>query len=156
MRTTSNGSTLEPASESFRCGVSKLSMGFDCATFLAQAGTGKTVVHLKRKDIVFSQDDQADTIFYIQKGQVELTVVSQNGKQAAIAQLGVGDFIGEECIALDHPTRMATATALMECTVLRIEKREMLRALHEEPAFSSLFVSFLLARSTRLETDLLE
>jgi CRP/FNR family cyclic AMP-dependent transcriptional regulator len=133
-----------------------LSMGFDCATFLAQAGTGKTVVNLKRKDVVFLQDDQADTIFYIQKGLVELSVVSQNGKQAAIAQLGVGDFIGEECVAPDHSTRMATATALMECTVLRIDKREMLRALHDEPAFSGLFVSYLLARSTRFEADLVE
>jgi CRP/FNR family transcriptional regulator, cyclic AMP receptor protein len=156
MRTTSNGSTLEPAWEVFPCGIRELSMGFDCAAFLAQTGTGRTVVNLNRQDVVFSQDDQADTIFYIQKGQVELSVVSQNGKQAAIAQLGEGDFIGEECVALDHPTRGATATALMECTVVRIDKGEMLRALHEEPAFSALFVSYLLARSSRLEADLVQ
>lgn len=141
---------------SFSIWVKKLSMGFDCTTFLAKDGAGKAVVNLKKKDVVFSQGDQADAVFYIQKGQIELTVVSQNGKQATIAQLGVWDFIGEECVAHAHPTRMATATALMECTVLRIDKREMLRVLHEEPAFSGLFVSYLLARGTRLEADLVE
>jgi CRP-like cAMP-binding protein len=131
-------------------------MGFDPATFLAGTGAGKAVVHLKEKDIFFSQGDPAHSVFYIRDGQVNLTAVSQNGKEATIAQLGEGDFIGEECVAPDHRTRIATATALTECTVLRIDRDEMLRVLHEEPAFSGLFVSYLLARSTQLEADLVE
>lgn len=156
MRTTRAGSTLEPASDNSPVGSEKPNMDFDPATFLAEAGAGRTVVNLKKNDVVFSQGDEADTVFYIQTGQVELTVVSPKGKQANIAQLGSGDFVGEECIAPDHPARMATATALTECAVLSIDKREMLRVLHEEPAFSGLFVSYLLARSTRLEADLVE
>lgn len=156
MRTTRDGSTLEPASEISPVGSEKPNMDFDPATFLAEAGAGRIVVNLKKKDVIFSQGDEADTVFYIQTGQVELTVVSQNGKQATIAQLGIGDFVGEECMAPDHPTRMATATALTECAVLRIDKREILRVLHDEPAFSGLFVSYLLTRSTRLEADLVE
>jgi len=131
-------------------------MFFDSAAFLGRVGVGKAVVNLKEKDAVFSQGDHADTVFFIQKGQVSLNVISNNGKKATIAQLAVGDFIGEECIETDRPTRMATATALTECTVLRIDRKDMLRALHREPAFSGLFVSYLLARGARLEADLAE
>jgi CRP/FNR family cyclic AMP-dependent transcriptional regulator len=131
-------------------------MFFDSAAFLGRVGVAKAVVYLKEKDAVFSRGDHADTVFYIQKGQVSLNVISNNSKKAIIAQLAVGDFIGEECIEPDRPTRMATATALTECTVLRIDRKDMLRALHREPAFSGLFVSCLLARGARLEADLAE
>ena len=119
-------------------------------------GVGKTVVNLKRRAAAFSQGEPADAVFYIQKGRVKLTVVSKNGKEATIALLGPGEFIGEECIASAHPTRMATAGALMECTLLRIDRKEMLRVLRREHAFSDLFVSFLLVRNTRFEADLID
>ena len=131
-------------------------MAFYSAAFLGRVGVAKAVVNLKEKDAVFSQGDHADTVFHIQKGQVGLNAVSNNGKKATIAQLGVGDFIGEERIEPDRTTRVATATALTECTVLRIDRKEMLRVLHREPAFSGLFVSYLLARGARLEADLAE
>ncbi len=156
MRTALNGSPLGADAEISLEGTGKASAEFDPAAFLAEAGAGKMFVDLKKGDVVFSQGDLADTVFHIQKGQVKLAVVSQNDKEAVIAQLGVGDFIGEECVAPNRSTRMATATALTECTVLRIERKEMLRVLHEEPAFSGLFVSYLLARSTRFEADLAE
>ena len=153
-RTVSKGSPSDPNLEMSSEEIMKPSTGFDPADFLAYADTGKTVISLKRDDIVFSQGDRAETVFYIQEGQVKLAVVSKNGKKATIAQLGVGDFIGEECIEPDHPTRMATATALTDCAVLRIDRKDMLRVFHEEPAFSSLFVSYLLSRGARLEADL--
>ncbi len=156
MRTAKDGATLGPESETSLVRVKKPGTAFNPADFLGKVSTGKTVVNLKEEDIVFSQGDLADTVFYIQMGQVNLTSISQNGEVATIALLGAGDFIGEECITPDHPTRMATATALTECTVLRIDRKEMLRVLHEEPAFSGLFVSYLLARGTQLEADLVE
>jgi CRP-like cAMP-binding protein len=154
MRRARDSSAFGQDSKTPLVGGKKPNMGFDPAAFLAGTGVGKTVVHLKEKDIFFSQGDPAHSVFYIQKGQVNLTAVSQNGKEATITQLGEGDFIGEECVAPDHPTRMATAAALTECTVLRFDREEMLRVLHEEPAFSGLFVSYLLARGTQLEADL--
>jgi CRP/FNR family cyclic AMP-dependent transcriptional regulator len=156
MRTAKNGATLGPESETSPVGVKKLGTALDPAALLAKAHAGKTVVHLREKEDVFSQSDPADTVFYIQKGQVKLTVATQSSKGATISLLGAGDFIGEECITPEHPTRMATAIALTECTVLRVDRKEMLRVLHEEPAFSGLFVSYLLARSTQLEADLVE
>ncbi len=112
------------------------------------------MVHLKENEVVISQGDPADTVFYVQKGQVSLTVVTLNGKEATVAQLGTGDFVGEECITPDHPARLATVTALTNCTLLKIDRGEILRVLHEEPTFSGLFVSYLLTRSTQLEADL--
>jgi CRP-like cAMP-binding protein len=156
MRTTSNASPLRPDSGIAPVWIKKLSLGFDPAAFLANAGVGKTVVNLQKKDTVFSQGDPADAVFYIQKGHVKLAVVSQIGEEATIALLGAGDFIGEECIASAHPMRMATAAALMECTVLRIDRKEILRVLHDEPTFSDRFVSFLLARSTQFEAALVD
>ncbi len=156
MRMTRDCATLGPESETPPVGGKKLGTAFDPAALLAKAGDGEAIVNLKEKDIVFSQGDLAETVFYIQRGQVKLTVATQSSKGATISLLGAGDFIGEECITPDHPTRLATATALTECTVLRVDKKEMLRVLHEEPVFSGLFVSYLLARSTQLEADLVE
>jgi CRP-like cAMP-binding protein len=104
---------------------------------------------------VFSQQDQADSIFYIQKGKVKLTVVSNAGKEAVIAILGAGDFLGEGCLA-NRPVRLATATAISNCSIVRLEKAAMIRVLHEEPAFSEMFMAYVLSRNMRIEEDLVD
>ncbi len=113
-------------------------------------------MNLSKKDALFVQGEPANTIFYIQKGKVKLTVVSKRGKEATIALLGAGEFVGESCIAAAQPFRQATATALTDSEVLRIDRKDMLRALHEQHAFSDVFVTFLLARNTRIQEDLVD
>jgi CRP-like cAMP-binding protein len=103
--------------------------------------------------VLFSQGDPADAIFYVQKGRVKLTVISKHGKEAVIAILGTGDFFGEGCLA-GQPLRMSTATALAECSILRLEKAGIVRLLHEEPAFAELFLKYVLTRNIRIEEDL--
>jgi len=110
----------------------------------------------RKGQTVFSQGDTADNVFYIQKGRIKLTVISKRGKEATIALLGSGDFLGEECIAAMQPVRMATATALMPGTLLKIERKEMMRVLHEENTFSDVFVTYLLARNMRVQEDLID
>lgn len=117
---------------------------------------GRTIVHLHKKQIVFSQGDPADSVFYIQKGRVKLTVVSKHGREATIALLGAGDFVGEECIAASQSLRIATAAALTEAAVLKIDKAAMARALHQQHAFSDLFVAYLLDRNARVQGDLVD
>jgi CRP/FNR family transcriptional regulator, cyclic AMP receptor protein len=129
---------------------------FDPAAFLANAGLGRRIVQVKAKQSFFSQGNTADSIFYLQKGRAKLTVVSTNGKEATITLLSAGDFVGEESIAGAVGLRLATATAITACTALKIEKAEMLRVLHEEHAFSDLFLKFLLARSMRTQADLVD
>ena len=129
---------------------------FDAQKFLAKNGLGRTVVVFRKDQVVFSQGDIADKVFYIQKGRVKLTVISKRGKEATIALLGSGDFLGEECIAAMQPVRMATATALMPGTLLKIERKEMMRVLHEENTFSDVFVTYLLARNMRVQEDLID
>jgi CRP/FNR family cyclic AMP-dependent transcriptional regulator len=129
---------------------------FDPGAFLAQAGMGKRIVGLKKDQIIFSQGDPADTILYIQSGKAKLTVVSSAGKEATIALLGAGDFLGEECIANSQPLRMATATAISEGKALRIDRKEMIRALHQEHDLADIFVSYLLARNLRVQEDLVD
>ena len=129
---------------------------FDVSAFLAQAGLGRTLVDLQKGQSVFSQGDPADSIFYIQRGKIRLTVVSSGGKEATIALLGVRDFLGEDCIANAHPLRMATATAITEGAVLKINKKEMVSALHEQHALSDIFVAYLLSRNTRIQEDLVD
>ncbi len=129
---------------------------FDPGAFLTQAGMGRKIVDLKKNQIIFSQGDRADTIFYIQKGKAKLTVVSSAGKEATIALLGAGDFLGEECIANSQPLRMTTATAVSEGNALRIDRKEMVRALHQEHELSDIFVSYLLARNVRVQEDLVD
>jgi len=146
----------KPISGTAVAGRKKLNGGFDPEAFLAKAGVGRTIVELAPNDCAFSQGDPADAIFYIQKGRVKLNVVSQNGKEATIALLGAGEFIGEDCIISNHSTRLATATALTPCTILRIHKVEMVRALHQEQALSDLFVAFLLTRNARIQEDLVD
>jgi len=129
---------------------------FDPRTFLAQAGLGRTIIDLKKRQIVFSQGDAAEAIFYIQRGKIKLTVISKGGKEATIALLGEGNFLGEECIAGSQRRRMATAVAITESTVLKIDRKEMVRTLHEQHALSDIFVSYLLARNTRVQEDLVD
>jgi CRP-like cAMP-binding protein len=129
---------------------------FDPATFLANAGLGRRIVQYKPKDTFFSQGHPADCIFYLQKGRAKLTVVSKSGKEATITLLTAGDFIGEESIAAVAGLRMATATAITACTALKIERGEMIRVMHEEHSFSDVFLSFLLARSMRIQADLVD
>src|SRR5437660_8488939 len=129
---------------------------FDPSAFLAQAGLGRVIVALKKKQIIFSQGERAEAIFYVQHGKVRLSVISSGGKEATIALLGEGDFLGEECIANSQPLRMATAVAMTEGTLLKIDKAEMARALHEQHAFSDLFVAYLLSRNRRVQEDLVD
>jgi CRP/FNR family cyclic AMP-dependent transcriptional regulator len=128
---------------------------FDSETFLAKVGDGKTLLKVKKKQIIFSQGDAADSVFYIQKGKVKLTVVSQKGKEAVVAILGHTDFFGEGCLALQH-VRMATATSMNDASIVRIEKSSMVRVLHDEPIFSELFMAYLLSRNIRIEEDLVD
>src|SRR5437660_3003071 len=129
---------------------------FDPKAFLAQAGLGRVIVDVEKKQTVFSQGEPAESIFYIQQGKVRLSVISKGGKEATIALLGEGDFLGEECIANSQPLRMATAVAMTEGTLLKIDKAEMARALHEQHAFSDLFVAYLLSRNRRVQEDLVD
>ena len=129
---------------------------FDPGAFLAQAGLGRTIVDLKKRQTIFSQGDPAETVFYIQRGKVRLSIISKSGKEATIALLGEGDFIGEQCIASSQPQRMATATAMTEGKVLKIDRKEMVIALHEQHALSDIFVSYLLSRNRRVQEDLID
>jgi CRP-like cAMP-binding protein len=129
---------------------------FDPAEFLAHPGLGRKIVRLKAKKTFFSQGDPADSVFYLQSGRAKLTVVSSRGKEATITLLGPGDFVGEEAIAAVAGLRMATATAITACLALKIEREAMLRVMREEQAFSSMFLSFLLARSMRIQADLVD
>src|ERR1700746_691519 len=128
---------------------------FDPQIFLAKVGAGKTRTELRRRQIVFAQGDPADAVFHIQKGKIELRVLSQQGKEAVLATLGVGDFFGEGCLA-GQPLRMATAVAAAECSVMRLEKSAMIAALPEEPVISPVCVSYLLTRNIRIEEDLVD
>jgi len=129
---------------------------FDVGNFLAKAGLAGRITHVKADHVFFSQGTPADAIFYLQKGRARLTVVSKNGKEATITLLGAGDFVGEESLANAGGLRMATATSITSCTALRIERSEMIRVMHEEHAFSDLFLKFLLARSMRTQADLVD
>jgi CRP/FNR family cyclic AMP-dependent transcriptional regulator len=129
---------------------------FDTTTFLANAGPGRRIVKLKPKEAFFAQGNPADAVFYLQKGRAKVTVISERGKEATITLLSAGEFIGEESIAGSAGLRLATATAITACTALRIEKEEMIRVMHEEHAFSDVFVKFLIARSMRTQADLVD
>ncbi len=128
---------------------------FDPKLFLAKVGEGRKIVDYSKNQVVFSQEDRADAIFHIQKGKVKLTVVSNAGKEAVIAILDTGDFLGEECLA-GRALRLSTATAMSDCSIVRLEKTAMIRVLHDEPAFSEMFVSYLLSRTIRIEEDLVD
>jgi CRP-like cAMP-binding protein len=131
-------------------------MTFDLAAFLATAGIGRNIVQLKPRQTFFSQGTSADSIFYLQTGRARLTVVSQDGKEATIAFLSPGEFIGEESLASLGARHMATASAISACTALRIERGEMIRVMHEEHSFSDMYLKFLLVRSMRAQADLID
>jgi CRP-like cAMP-binding protein len=129
---------------------------FDTAAFLANSGLGRRIVELKPKESFFVQGDPANSIFYLQKGRAKLTVVSSNGKEATIMILPAGEFVGEGALAAVPGLRLSTATAINTCSALRIGRDEMIRVMHDEPAFTEFFLKFLLARSMRTQADLVD
>jgi CRP/FNR family transcriptional regulator, cyclic AMP receptor protein len=129
--------------------------GFDPKAFLAKVGLGKTMLIFERSQHVFKQGDAADAVFYIQKGSVKLTVLSEQGKEAVVGILEPGQFFGEGCLN-GHPLRIATTTAMEECVITSITKEAMIAALRAEPKFSELFIAYLLTRNSRVEEDLVD
>jgi CRP/FNR family cyclic AMP-dependent transcriptional regulator len=128
---------------------------FDPNAFLATIGKGQKTVSFPKMHAIFAQGDAADAVFYIQEGKVKLTVVSNIGKEATVGILTDGDFCGEGCLG-GQPLRMGSAIAMTECSILRIDKKAMMEALHREHEFSDLFVAYLLARNIRYEEDLVD
>jgi CRP-like cAMP-binding protein len=128
---------------------------FNPKVFLARVGAGKTITEYQRNQTIFSQGELADSVFYIQKGRVKLTVLSEQGKEAVVGILEQGQFFGEGCLN-GHPLRIATTTALEPCVITSITKAAMLATLHAEPAFSELFMTYLLTRNSRVEEDLID
>jgi CRP/FNR family cyclic AMP-dependent transcriptional regulator len=133
----------------------KKQLRFDPKSFLSKVGEGRTIADYHKNQIIFSQGDPADAVFYVQTGKVKLTVVSKQGKEAVIGLLGPGDFFGEACLA-GQLLRMATAVALSECLIVRLEKRAATRVIHDEPEFSELFLAYVLSRNARIEEDLVD
>jgi CRP-like cAMP-binding protein len=129
---------------------------FDVAAFLASAGLGRRIVQFAPKEHFFLQGDPADSVFYLQRGRARVTVLSATGKEATICLLAEGDFVGEEALANVSGPRLAKAIAITACTALKINREEMVRVLHQEHDFSSHFLKFLLARSMRIQADLVD
>jgi CRP-like cAMP-binding protein len=130
--------------------------GFDTAAFLANAGVGRRIIQMAPKDAFFLQGDPADSVFYLQKGRAKVTVISETGKEATIALLTAGDFVGEEALAAMPGLRLATATAIAACTTLKISREEMIRVMHVGHSFSDLFLKVILERSMRIQADLVD
>lgn len=126
----------------------------DPKTFLAKVGTGKTILKFEKNQHVFEQGDVADAVFYIQKGSVKLTVLSEQGKEAVVGILEPGQFFGEGCLN-GHPLRIATTAAMEECVITSITKEAMIAVIHDESKFSELFMAYLLTRNSRVEEDLI-
>ena len=133
----------------------KVAAPFELRAYLDSAGLSRRITRFARGAVVFTQGGQANSVFYIQDGGVKLSVLSSAGKEAVVAMLGPGDFFGEGCLA-GQPLRMGTATAVVPTTVLRIQKREMTRTLHEQPEFSDRFIAHMLVRNIRIEEDLVD
>jgi len=136
-------------------GKQKKKVEFDPRVFLSVIGTGRTIVSLQKKQTVYAQGDPCDAVFYVQKGKVKLTVLSDSGKEAIVAIWGDGDFFGEGCL-VGQLKRIGTASAMTECTLMRVEDKEMRRALDNERRLSKLFVTHLLSRNIRYEEDLVD
>jgi CRP-like cAMP-binding protein len=128
---------------------------FDPKAFLAIVGDGKTILEFRKEQVVFAQGDAADTVFYIQKGQVKVVVISEQGKEAVVGIVGPGQFFGEGCMN-GHSLRIATTTAMDDCLITAITKTAMLAVLHDQPKFSELFMAYLLTRNSRIEEDLID
>ena len=136
-------------------GAAKKLGKFDPKTFLSTIDGGRKVATFAKKKTIFAQGDSSDAVFYIQKGKVKLTVVSESGKEATIGILNEGSFFGESCLT-GQPLRLCSATAMSDCTVMRIKKKSMMEVLHREHAFSDMFVAYLLTRNIRYEEDLVD
>jgi CRP/FNR family cyclic AMP-dependent transcriptional regulator len=128
---------------------------FDAKVFIAKVGAGKTILEFHKDQHVFEQGDVADTVFYIQKGKVKLTVLSEQGKEAVVAILGPGQFFGEGCMN-GHKLRISTTTVMEDSVITSVTKESMLAALHDEPKFSEMFMAYLLTRNSRIEEDLID
>lgn len=135
--------------------ANKQAVVFDLKAFLTKIDSGKTIREYRDKQTAFSQGDAADAVFYLQKGKVKLSVVSERGKEAVLAILERGSFFGEGCLA-SQPLRMSTATAIERPMIVRVEKERMVRLLHEKPAFAEAFIAHLLSRNIRIEEDLVD
>jgi CRP/FNR family transcriptional regulator, cyclic AMP receptor protein len=133
----------------------KTKHGFDVDKFLSEGGKGRTITALGDGKVIFAQGDPANAVFYIHKGKVKLTVVSKGGKEAVIAVLGGGDFFGEGCLAAQQ-LRMATATTMSQCSMMRLEKAIIVEVLKKEPVFSELLLAYMLTRAIRIEEDLVD
>jgi CRP/FNR family transcriptional regulator, cyclic AMP receptor protein len=133
----------------------KAKLPFDPKVFLAKVNGGRSISDYRKGQIVYTQGELADSVFYIQSGKVRKTVVSEQGKEAVVALLGSGDFFGEGCLT-GQPLRLATVSAMTECVVVRIAKADIIRVIHKEPAFAELFIAHLLARNSRVEEDLVD
>ena len=131
------------------------SQEFDTASFLAQPGEGRSTTRYRKNQVVFSQGDPADSVFYIQKGKLKVTVVSERGKEAVAAILDPDEFCGEACMA-GQALRLVTVSAMTDAVVVRIEKPEMIRLVREQPAFSQMFMTHILNRTIRVEADLID
>ena len=143
------GTTMTPVA------MTKNRRGFDPNAFLATIGDGRKMLAVEKKQLIFTQGDRADAVFYIQKGKVRLTVVSKTGREATIGILNEGSFFGEGALA-GQLLRMGSAAAMTDCELLRVDKKAMIDALHREHAFSDIFVAYLLARNVRYEEDLVD
>ena len=128
---------------------------FDAQIFLAKMGGGKTILEFDKGQNVFEQGDVADTVYYIQKGKIKLTVLSDQGKEAVVGMLEPGQFFGEGCLN-GHKLRISTTTAMEHCVITAITRPAMIAALHDEPTFSELFMAYLLTRNSRIEEDLID
>jgi len=135
--------------------LKKTAPAFDVDEFLAKIGGGRTISKYRKKQKIFSQGDTAHSVFYIQKGKVKVTVLSEQGREAVIGLLGKDEFLGEGCLAAQKK-RISTAAAMTECEIMRIDKDAIIRVLHDEPAFSEMFVAHLLTRTIRVEADLVD
>jgi CRP/FNR family transcriptional regulator, cyclic AMP receptor protein len=135
--------------------LKKRSSSFDPKKFLAKVGDGKTISEYQKDQIVFSQGNVADAVFYIQNGEIKITVISERGKEAVVGILGPGNFFGEGCLN-GHSLRITTATAVDECLITRIAKSAMIATMHDKSEFSELFMAYLLSRNSRIEGDLID
>jgi len=128
---------------------------FDPKSFLAKVGEGRSIGKYRKDQVLFSQGEPADAVFYIQKGKVKVTVVSEQGKEAVVAILGPDEFFGEGCLA-GQARRIANVAAMTDAVIMRLERAAVVRVIHQEPAFSEIFIAHLLARAIRVEADLVD
>jgi CRP/FNR family cyclic AMP-dependent transcriptional regulator len=133
----------------------KKAESFDIQKFLSSAGAGRSIAKFNKGQVIFSQDDSCEDVLYIQSGNAKLSIVNPQGKEAVLAIVGPGDFLGEGCI-IGNPVRMATATAIVPLNAMSIAKKEMIRVLHDEPEFAGKFINYMLERNVKIEADLVD